>query len=177
VLDLDQAPPGRNRDSAPAPASRDTRQPAPGCDPPRRFELGLGAGGFHDAIAVMGGPRRTVAEAWHGLSEAADIIRASWTGEPFRYTGQHDQVQDAQPGPRPAHDAGIWLGVAAPRGPPGRRQGRQVIGTGAVRTPPRLAELGGILTGSARRHRPRPRSSCWVWPALVSSAGSLPPTD
>lgn len=47
-----------------------------------RFELGLGAGGFHDAIAGMGGPRRTVAEARQALSEAVDIIRASWAGEP-----------------------------------------------------------------------------------------------
>src|SRR6266700_5962181 len=43
-----------------------------------RFELGLGAGGFWDAIAAMGGPRRSPAEAVAGLSEAIDIIRATW---------------------------------------------------------------------------------------------------
>ena len=80
-----------------------------------RFELGLGAGALCDAIVGMGGPRRSVAEARQALSEAIDIIRASWAGEPFRYAGQHYQVPEAQPGPRPAHDVGIWLRVAGPR--------------------------------------------------------------
>ena len=63
----------------------------------------------------MGGPRRTVAQARQALGEAVDIIRASWAGEPFRYAGRHYQVPDAQPGPRPARDVGIWLGVVGPR--------------------------------------------------------------
>ena len=49
-----------------------------------RFELGLGAGAFADGIAGMGGPRRTPAEARAALSEAIDIIRASWAAEPSR---------------------------------------------------------------------------------------------
>jgi len=80
-----------------------------------RFELGLGAGAFRDGIAGMGGPRRSVAQAREALSEAIDIIRASWAGEPFQYEGTHYQVPAAEPGPRPAHDVGIWLGVAGPR--------------------------------------------------------------
>jgi alkanesulfonate monooxygenase SsuD/methylene tetrahydromethanopterin reductase-like flavin-dependent oxidoreductase (luciferase family) len=35
-----------------------------------RFELGLGAGAFGDAIVGMGGPHRTVGEARQALSEA-----------------------------------------------------------------------------------------------------------
>jgi Luciferase-like monooxygenase len=99
----------------------------------------------------MGGPRRTVAEARQALSEAVDIIRASWAGEPFRYAGQHYQVPDAQPGPRPAHDVGIWLGVVGPRAV--RLAGAKADGwsVSAPYVPPsRLAELGGILTESAR---------------------------
>src|SRR5260370_4161539 len=49
-----------------------------------RFELGLGAGAFGDAIVGMGGPRRTVAEARRPLSEAIDIVRATWTVQPMQ---------------------------------------------------------------------------------------------
>ena len=35
-----------------------------------RFELGLGAGGFWDAIKAMGGPARTPAESVSALEEA-----------------------------------------------------------------------------------------------------------
>jgi alkanesulfonate monooxygenase SsuD/methylene tetrahydromethanopterin reductase-like flavin-dependent oxidoreductase (luciferase family) len=80
-----------------------------------RFELGLGAGAFRDGIAGMGGPRRSVGQARQALGEAIDIIRASWAGQPFRYEGAHYQVPAAEPGPRPAHDIGIWLGVIGPR--------------------------------------------------------------
>jgi alkanesulfonate monooxygenase SsuD/methylene tetrahydromethanopterin reductase-like flavin-dependent oxidoreductase (luciferase family) len=80
-----------------------------------RFELGLGAGAFHDGIAGMGGPRRSVGQAREALSEAVDIIRAAWAGQPFQYDGTHYQVPGIEPGPRPAHDIGIWLGVTGPR--------------------------------------------------------------
>ena len=42
-----------------------------------RFELGLGAGGFWDAVAGMGGPRRTGREAADALEEAIPIIRGA----------------------------------------------------------------------------------------------------
>src|SRR5512141_2093576 len=38
-----------------------------------RFELGLGAGAFWDAVAGMGGPRRTAREAVDALEEAIPI--------------------------------------------------------------------------------------------------------
>jgi len=46
-----------------------------------RFELGLGAGGFWDAVAAMGGPRRTRGQAVDALEEAIAIIRKAWSGE------------------------------------------------------------------------------------------------
>jgi alkanesulfonate monooxygenase SsuD/methylene tetrahydromethanopterin reductase-like flavin-dependent oxidoreductase (luciferase family) len=116
-----------------------------------RFELGLGAGAFHDGIAGLGGPRRTVGEARQALSEAVDIIRAYWAGQPFQYAGQHYQVPNAQPGPRPAHDVGIWLGVAGPRAV--RLVGAKADGwsvSAPYVPPPRLRELGDIITESAR---------------------------
>jgi alkanesulfonate monooxygenase SsuD/methylene tetrahydromethanopterin reductase-like flavin-dependent oxidoreductase (luciferase family) len=36
-----------------------------------RFELGLGAGGFHDHIAGMGGPRRSTGESVEALEEGS----------------------------------------------------------------------------------------------------------
>ncbi|GAA1029034.1 hypothetical protein GCM10009557_16120 [Virgisporangium ochraceum] len=83
-----------------------------------RFELGLGAGGFWDPIAAMGGPRRTPAEAVSALSEAIDVIRAIWDADQrggVRVAGDHYQVQGAKRGPAPAHDVQIWLGALKPK--------------------------------------------------------------
>ncbi len=46
-----------------------------------RFELGLGAGAFWDAIEAMGGPRRSPGGAVDALAEAIEIIRRAWSGE------------------------------------------------------------------------------------------------
>lgn len=81
-----------------------------------RFELGLGAGAFWDAIAAMGGPRRSGREAADALVEAIDVLRLMWSGErSVRYDGTHYRLAGARPGPAPAHDIGIWLGVTGPR--------------------------------------------------------------
>ncbi|MPY82407.1 MAG: LLM class flavin-dependent oxidoreductase [Actinophytocola sp.] len=81
-----------------------------------RFELGLGAGAFWDAIAAMGGPRRSGREAADALIEAIDVLRLMWSGErSVRYDGAHYQLAGARPGPAPSHDIGIWLGVTGPR--------------------------------------------------------------
>jgi len=81
-----------------------------------RFELGLGAGGFPDVIAGMGGPRRTAGEAVEALDEAIDMIRLMWSGErSVSFDGQHYTLDGARPGPQPAHPIGIWLGAFRPR--------------------------------------------------------------
>ena len=81
-----------------------------------RFELGLGAGGFWDAIEAYGGPRRTPAEALAALDEGIQVIRKVWSGERnLRFTGRHYQLKGAQSGPVPEHPIGIWLGVYGPR--------------------------------------------------------------
>lgn len=81
-----------------------------------RFELGLGAGAFWDAIKAMGGPARTPGEALGALREAIAIIR-DYLGDAgsVRRPGEHYQVVGARPGPRPVHDMQIWLGVVGPR--------------------------------------------------------------
>ena len=82
-----------------------------------RFELGLGAGGFWDAIAAMGGPRRSAGEAIEALEEAIHVIRAMWSGErTISFEGRHYRVKGVHPGGPPPHEIGIWLGVGKPRG-------------------------------------------------------------
>jgi alkanesulfonate monooxygenase SsuD/methylene tetrahydromethanopterin reductase-like flavin-dependent oxidoreductase (luciferase family) len=115
-----------------------------------RFELGLGAGAFSDAIAGMGGPRRTAGQARQALSEAIDIIRGAWAGQPLRFQGDHYQVPDAQPGPRPAHEIGIWLGVTGPRA--ARLVGAKADGWSVIAPylpPEQLRPLNDIITASA----------------------------
>ena len=81
-----------------------------------RFELGLGAGGFWDAIEAYGGPRRTPGASLAALAEAIQVIRKVWSGERnLRFEGQHYQLRGAHSGPLPAHPIGIWLGVTGPR--------------------------------------------------------------
>ncbi|MHA4818725.1 LLM class flavin-dependent oxidoreductase [Streptomyces aculeolatus] len=83
-----------------------------------RFELALGAGGFWDAIAALGGPRRSPGEAVEALDEGIRIIRDTWDTDArggIRFDGRHYQVQGAKRGPRPAHDMEIWLGAYKPR--------------------------------------------------------------
>jgi alkanesulfonate monooxygenase SsuD/methylene tetrahydromethanopterin reductase-like flavin-dependent oxidoreductase (luciferase family) len=81
-----------------------------------RFELGLGAGAFWEAIGAMGGPVRSGREALESLEEAIRIIRAFWSGErTISFEGKHYSVKGLHPGPAPAHPIGIWLGVGRPR--------------------------------------------------------------
>lgn len=81
-----------------------------------RFELGLGAGAFWDAIEGMGGARRSGAEALDALEEAVQIIRMLWSGERgLRFEGQHYTIKGIHSGPVPMHDVDIWFGVYGPK--------------------------------------------------------------
>lgn len=81
-----------------------------------RFELGMGAGAFWDAIEGYGGSRRTPGEALRALEEAITVIRMLWSGERgLRFDGEFYQLKGVHSGPTPVHDMGIWLGVGGPR--------------------------------------------------------------
>jgi alkanesulfonate monooxygenase SsuD/methylene tetrahydromethanopterin reductase-like flavin-dependent oxidoreductase (luciferase family) len=81
-----------------------------------RFELGLGAGAFWDAIEGMGGPRRSPAEAVEAVAEAIAVIRLLWSGERnLRFEGRHFRLKGVHSGPVPAHDIGIWVGAGGSR--------------------------------------------------------------
>ena len=82
-----------------------------------RFELGLGAGAFWEAVGAMGGPVRSAGEALRALEEAIGLIRAFWSGDrTIAFEGEHYRVRGLHPGPPPAHPIEIWLGVGKPRG-------------------------------------------------------------
>ena len=85
-----------------------------------RFELGIGAGSFWDAVAGMGGPRRTMREAVDALEEAIPIIRSALDVGPekrvIRGAGPIYPVPGYPAGPPPAHRVEIWIGAYRPRG-------------------------------------------------------------
>lgn len=81
-----------------------------------RFELGLGAGGFWDAIKAYDGPVRTGPESVSALEEAIEVIRLMWGGRHGnRFEGKFYHLKGAHSGPVPAHPIGIWIGGYKPR--------------------------------------------------------------
>ena len=75
-----------------------------------RLELGLGAGGFWDAIEGMGGRRLTPGQSVEALDEAIDIIRGIWDADDrsrLVVDGTYHRVDGAKRGPAPAHDIGV----------------------------------------------------------------------
>ncbi|GAB3268058.1 LLM class flavin-dependent oxidoreductase [Kineosporia babensis] len=82
-----------------------------------RYELGLGAGAFWDAIEAAGGRRLSPKQAVEALDEAIQVIRGVWSSERggVRVPGEYYQVNGAKRGPAAAHPIGIWLGAYKPR--------------------------------------------------------------
>lgn len=83
-----------------------------------RVSLGLGAGGFWDAIESMGATRLTPGESVQALEEGIGVIRGLWDAgnrRPLRVHGEHHRVDGAKRGPAPAHDIPIWVGAYKPR--------------------------------------------------------------
>ena len=81
-----------------------------------RIELGLGAGGFPEAVQAMGGPVRNPAERVDALEEAIQLMRLMWSVPPrVSFEGEHYSLKGHKPGPPPAHPIEIWLGALGPR--------------------------------------------------------------
>ena len=81
-----------------------------------RVEVGLGAGAFWDAIEGMDGPRRSPAEAVRSVEEAIKVMRMVWGDErSLRFDGEIYNLKGMRPGPKPAHDIGIWVGAYGPK--------------------------------------------------------------
>jgi alkanesulfonate monooxygenase SsuD/methylene tetrahydromethanopterin reductase-like flavin-dependent oxidoreductase (luciferase family) len=83
-----------------------------------RLSLGLGAGGFWDAMEAMNVTRRTAGESVDQLREAIDVIREIWASDnknQLRYDGSYFRLRGAKRGPAPAHNVPIWVGANKPR--------------------------------------------------------------
>lgn len=83
-----------------------------------RVDVGLGAGGFWDAIEAMGAERLSPGESIEALEESIDIMRAIWdTGERggVRIEGRHRRAVGAKRGPSLTREVPIWLGGYKPR--------------------------------------------------------------
>ena len=112
-----------------------------------RVDLALGTGGFWDAIAAMGGPRRTPGEAVQALAEALEIIRGIWATDerrPLRVSGEFYDVAGAKRGPATTRPIPIVLGAYGPRM-------LRLVGQQADGWLPTLANLpdGGLARGNS----------------------------
>lgn len=123
-----------------------------------RFDLGLGAGGFNEAVQAYGGPARSPREAYEALEEAIEVIRLIWSGERnLRFSGKHYSLAGAMSGPVPTRPIGIWLGVYGPRAV--RLAGRVADGwvPSLQRNADKLASLATVLDESAQEAGRSPR--------------------
>lgn len=83
-----------------------------------RCEIAMGAGAFGDAIAAVGGPRRTAGESRRALEEAIDVMHALWdtsTRGGVHLPGDFYPIDGAKRGPAPAHAISITVGAYGPR--------------------------------------------------------------
>lgn len=124
-----------------------------------RVEVGLGAGAFWDAIVAMDGPRRTPREAVISMEEAIEVMRLVWSDErSLRYDGELYSLNGMRPGPKPAHDIGIWVGAYGPRMLDliGRLADGWVPSLGYA-PPERLAEMSARIDAGAEKAGRAPR--------------------
>jgi alkanesulfonate monooxygenase SsuD/methylene tetrahydromethanopterin reductase-like flavin-dependent oxidoreductase (luciferase family) len=108
----------------------------------------------------MGGPVRAPGEALAALAEAIEIIRGMWSEQRnVRVRGEHYRVDGVHPGPPPAHQIGIWLGVYRPRALAltGRAADGWIPSMGYL--PPRAAAAAGARIDAAARQAGRDPSA------------------
>lgn len=127
-----------------------------------RFELGLGAGIFWDAMVGMGAERLTPGESVEALEEAIDVIHELWdtdSRERLNYPGKHYQLNGAKRGPAPAHNVEIWLGALKPRMLRliGRKADGWLPSLGYLGTHTKLAEMSPIIDQAATKAGRDPR--------------------
>ncbi|NJP95078.1 LLM class flavin-dependent oxidoreductase [Nonomuraea sp. FMUSA5-5] len=80
-----------------------------------RITLGVGGGAFADAIAGMGGGRRTGREMVAYTEQALHIMRAALTGGAVRLHSDQHTIEGYTAGPVPASPIPLWLGSQGPR--------------------------------------------------------------
>jgi alkanesulfonate monooxygenase SsuD/methylene tetrahydromethanopterin reductase-like flavin-dependent oxidoreductase (luciferase family) len=141
-----------------------------------RAELAIGAGEFWDAIAGMGGPRRSPAEAVKATAEALDILQLAF-GANGRVAsrGQHYVVPGYRPGPRPAHEMRVWVGAQKPRMLEliGRSAGGWVCALSVYMPPEVVPRCQAIIDAAATEAGRRPSEIR----RLYNVVGSIGPRD
>jgi alkanesulfonate monooxygenase SsuD/methylene tetrahydromethanopterin reductase-like flavin-dependent oxidoreductase (luciferase family) len=80
-----------------------------------RIALGVGGGASADAIAAMGGARRSGPDTVAYTAEALQIMRQALTGGVVRFDGAQHTVEGYAGGPVPPTPVPLWLGGQKPR--------------------------------------------------------------
>jgi len=81
-----------------------------------RFELGIGSGGFPDAVAGMGGRPARGADAVTLTHEALVLLRhALDAAGPVQLRSNHHDIAGYEPGPKTPHRVPLWVGAQKPR--------------------------------------------------------------
>jgi alkanesulfonate monooxygenase SsuD/methylene tetrahydromethanopterin reductase-like flavin-dependent oxidoreductase (luciferase family) len=141
-----------------------------------RVELGIGTGAFWDAIAAMGGPRRSAGESVDALREAIAVIRALWTpGRGALLPGKHYELNGAKPGPFPVHEVGIWVGAYKERML--RLTGELADGwlpSSPYATPEQLAGMNALIDAAALEVGRSPAAVRRIYNIAGSFVGSGP---
>ena len=115
-----------------------------------RFELGLGASAFWEAVGAMGGPARSPGEAVDALGEAIDVIRLMWSDQrSVRFDGRHYRLSGVKPGPQPAHDLGIWPDVRGRDPRAGRPHRRRLVPSSPWAPPEKLPAFTAQIDDAA----------------------------
>ncbi|MGH3504575.1 MAG: LLM class flavin-dependent oxidoreductase [Nocardioidaceae bacterium] len=80
-----------------------------------RFELGLGGGRNWPQIAGLGGPTWSPGEVMTAIDETITALHTLWTPNRTANLDGSIYTLQAETGPAPAHNIGIWLGAMGPR--------------------------------------------------------------
>lgn len=76
-----------------------------------RLVLGVGGGAYPDAIASIGGRRRSGGETVAFTEESLHVLRAALAGDAVRLISDHHRIEGYQAGPVPPAPVPLWLGA------------------------------------------------------------------
>lgn len=123
-----------------------------------RLIFAAGLGNAEQDFTPFGDPWDPLVRA-ELLDEGLDIIRGMWTGEPFSYSGNHFELNEAllRPSPVQAPRIPVWLATGWPRRRPLRRAARwegvylmtERQDTGQLLSPEDITQIANFL----REHR------------------------
>lgn len=126
-----------------------------------RFVLGVGLGPVRACDFGWFGEESDLRVRARALDEALEVITGLWSGEPFRFAGDHYRIEpEVTFLPRPVSEPGIpiWVGGVWPNKPPLRRaarwDGMAVITDDVGLTPDQLREALAYVRTQRQSHSP-----------------------